>query len=103
MEYKEEKEAFTKEAIAKGEAGDVDGAKEAADNIRLCQKKIDVIIETHTEAFPGEGCCDVCAAIYLLGAKRHYTHGQKDFTGWVSEEEHPSDKTHLAYVEIRQW
>jgi len=102
-EYKAEKDELTKQVVVKGEAGDVKGAQEIADEIRICNKKIDVIVETHTDSFPGEGCCDVCAGVFLLGPKRHYTHGQKDFTGWVSEEEHPKDKTHLAYVEIREW
>lgn len=102
-EYKAEKDELTKQCVVKGEAGDVKGAQEVADEIRITQKKIDVIVETHTDSFPGEGCCDVCAGVYLLGPKRYYTHGQKDFTGWVSEEEHPKDKTHMAYVEIREW
>lgn len=103
VQYKAEKDAFTKEAADKGEAGDVAGSQAAIEEVKIAQKKIDVIVETHTEAFPGEGCCDICATKYLLGPKRVYTHGQKDFTGWISEEEHPKDKTHLAYVEIREW
>jgi len=102
-EYESERDRYAKLAEAKGERGDVTGAQEAMQQVDFFRKRIELMVEQHTVEFPGEECCDVCATRYLLGPKRPYVHGKKDYSGYHSEEEHPTDKTHLAYIEIRKW
>lgn len=94
---KEEKDRLTSEVVRRGEAGDVVGAQDAADKIKECITQIDLIELKHTVDFPGEECCPVCSFRYLKGEKTP----SKDLSGYVWQEDHVSNKSHKAYLEIR--